>query len=76
MQPDIKMTARLLMSVQDFAALSGQTPAAIRSQIRAGTCPVDVVVLRKPDPGRAGGRPRYAVTRASVDRLRGLEASP
>ncbi len=72
MQPDTK-TPPAVMTVREYAALSGQTAAAVRAQIVAGTCPVDVVILRK--PAREGGRPRYAVTRTSVDRLLG-EASP
>jgi len=50
-----------------------QTPA-VRQQIAAGTCPCEVVVLRR--PAGEGGRPRYGITRASVDRLLGLEVTP
>lgn len=69
MHPDSKDTTPALLSVAEWAELSGQTPAAIRSQIKKGTCAADVVLLRKATPG--GGRPRYAVTRASVDKLLG-----
>jgi len=64
-----------VLSVTDFAVVTGQTSAAVRAQIAAGTCAADVVVLRRADPDRPGSRPRYGVTRASVDRLIG-EASP
>jgi len=75
MQPDMK-TPPAILSVAEYAAATGQTVAAVLQQIKAGTCPVDSVILRKPNPDRVGSRPRYAVTRASVDRLLGLEASP
>ncbi len=74
MQPDMKTTAAAVMSVREYAAVTSQTAAAVRAQIAAGTCPVDVVVLRRPDPTRAG-RPRYGITRTSVERLLG-EAAP
>ncbi len=74
MQPDVE-TPAAVMSVREYAAATGQSAAAVRQQIAAGTCPCDVVILRK--PGREGGRPRYGITRASVDRLLGLnEATP
>ncbi len=73
-QPDMK-TPAAVMSVAEYAALSGQTAAAVRAQILAGTCAADVIMLRKPDPTRAGSRPRYGVVRASVARLLG-EAAP
>lgn len=75
MQPDMKTTPAAVMTVREYADATGQTAAAVRAQIVAGTCAADVVILRKPDPTRAG-RPRYAITRASVDRLLGREASP
>jgi hypothetical protein len=73
MQPDI--TTPAVMTVREYADATGQTAAAVRAQIVAGTCAADVVILRKPDPGRPGGRPRYGITRASVARLLG-EAAP
>lgn len=69
MQPDTKTTPAL-MSVREYAGVTGQKAAAVRAQIVAGTCPVDVVLLRKPDPAR-GSRPRYGILRASVDKLLG-----
>ncbi len=75
MQPDIGTTPPAILSVAEYAAATGQSAAGVRAQIHAGTCPCDVVVLRRPDPDREGGRPRYGITRASVDRLLG-EASP
>ncbi len=74
MQPDTETTPAAVMSVREYAAATAQTAAAVRAQIAAGTCAADVVVLRR--PAREGGRPRYAITRASVDRLLGREASP
>jgi len=71
--PDTQ-TPAAVMFIPEYAAATGQTAAAVRSQIQAGTCPAQVVILRKPDPTRAG-RPRYAITRASVARLLG-EAAP
>jgi len=65
--------AAAVMSVKEFAKITGQTGQAVRAQIAAGTCAAEVVVLRR--PAREGGRPRYAVTRTSVARLLG-EASP
>ena len=76
MQPDTRVTLPALMSVREYADATGQTGQAVRAQIQAGTCPAQVVVLRLPDRNRAGGRPRYGITRASVDRLLGREASP
>ncbi len=73
MQPDVETPAAVI-SVTEYATTTGQTGQAVRAQIAAGTCPVDVVVLR--NPGRNGGRPRYGITRASVDRLLGIEATP
>jgi len=75
-QPETKAGAPVaaLMSVREYATVTGQAAAAVRSQIQAGTCPVDVVLLRKPDPAR-GTRPRYGVVRASVDRLLGEASS-
>jgi len=73
MQPDIK-TPAAVMSVREYAAATGGTGQAVRAQIAAGTCAADVVILRK--PARDGGRPRYALTRVSVDRLLGLEVTP
>lgn len=73
MRPDVETTPAV-MSVREYATTTGQTGQAVRAQIAAGTCAADVVVLRK--PAREGGRPRYALTRASVDRLLGLEATP
>jgi len=70
MQPDMKTTPAL-MSVREYAGVTGQKAAAVRAQLAAGTCPVDSVVLRRADPARAGSRPRYGITRASVDRLLG-----
>jgi len=73
MQPD-EMTAPALMSISEYAAITGQTGQAVRAQAAAGTCPVDVVILRR--PAREGGRPRYGITRASVQRLLGDQAAP
>ncbi len=74
MQPDTKTTPAAVMTVREYAAVTGQKAAAVRAQIQAGTCPVDAVLLRKPDPAH-GTRPRYGITRASVARLLG-EATP
>lgn len=73
MQPDEKQTPAVI-SVPEYAAATGQSAAAVRQQIAAGTCPCEVVVLRR--PAGEGGRPRYGITRASVDRLLGLEVTP
>ena len=73
MQPDTTRPP-VVMSVQEYGALTGQKATTVRAQIQAGTCPVDVVLLRRPDPAR-GSRPRYGILRASVDRLLG-EATP
>lgn len=77
MQPETKATAPVaaVMSVREYSAITGQRPAAVRAQLAAGTCPVDAVLLRQADPSRAGSRPRYGITRASVDRLLG-EGTP
>lgn len=69
MQPDTKTTPSVVMSVQEFAELTGQKANAVWAQIPAGTCPVDVVLLRRADPARPGSRPRYGILRASVARL-------
>jgi len=69
MQPDTKTTPAL-MSVREYAGVTGQKAAAVRAQLAAGTCPVDSVVLRRADPAR-GSKPRYGITRASVARLLG-----
>jgi len=74
MQTDLTNT-RGILTIREYAAATGQTGQAVRAQIAAGTCPAQVVILRKPARDREGGRPRYAVTRASVDRLLG-EAAP
>jgi len=73
MQPDIKTTPAAVMSVRAYGAATSQTAAAVRQQIKAGTCPVGVVILRRAAPG---GRPRYGIVRASLDRLLLGEASP
>ncbi len=70
MQPDTKTTPSVVMSVQEYAALTGQKATTVRAQIVAGTCPVDVVLLRRADPAR-GSKPRYGITRASVAKLLG-----
>ncbi len=70
MQPDTQTPPAVVMSVQEYAAVTGQKATTVRAQIVAGTCPVDVVLLRKPDPAR-GSRPRYGILRASVDKLLG-----
>jgi len=75
MQPGTQATPAAVMSVREYAAATGQTGQAVRAQIAAGTCPAQVVILRKPARDRDGGRPRYGITRASLDRLLG-EASP
>jgi len=75
-QPDMKTTPAAVMTVREYAEATGQTTAAVRAQIVAGTCAADVVVLRKPDPARTGSRPRYGVTRVSVARLLGPEDAP
>jgi hypothetical protein len=72
-QPD-EMTPPAVMSVREYAAATGQTAAAVREQIKNGTFPATAVILRK--PAREGGRPRYGILRASVDKLLGNEASP
>lgn len=69
MPPDTQTAA--VMSVREYAAVTGQKAAAVRAQLAAGTCPVDAVLLRQADPSRSGSRPRYGITRASVDRLLG-----
>ncbi len=66
--------APAVMSVTEYATTTGQTGQAVRAQIAAGTCAADVVVLRR--AAREGGRPRYGITRASVDRLLGLGVTP
>lgn len=73
MQPDTT-TPAAVMSVREYAAVTGQKAAAVRAQLAAGTCPVDSVLLRKPDPAR-GTRPCYGLTRASVDKLLGEATS-
>ncbi len=73
MQPDTKTTPAAVMSVREYAAATGQTGQAVRAQIAAGTCAADVVVLRR--PATEGGRPRYGITRASLDRLLGEAGS-
>jgi len=68
MQPDTQTAA--VMSVREYAAVTGQKAAAVRAQLAAGTCPVSVVLLRRADPAR-GSKPRYGILRASVDKLLG-----
>ncbi len=75
MQPDTQTPPAAVMSVREYAGVTGQKATAVRAQLAAGTCPVDSVVLRRADPARPGSRPRYGILRVSVDRLLGEATS-